>query len=145
MGMDVFGNEPRNEKGEYFRANVWSWGAILQLMDEANQRFSLGLDLECFEFNQGAGLSRRKDCDRLASALEKLLAETDTQLFTLDSDPVGCEAAVLGILQNSGWSVSGKPSALGASAVAPATYSAERSHVEEFVTFLRNCGGFRIF
>ena len=25
MGMDVYGENPKNEKGEYFRNNVWWW------------------------------------------------------------------------------------------------------------------------
>jgi hypothetical protein len=25
MGMDVYGTEPKNEKGAYFRNNVWWW------------------------------------------------------------------------------------------------------------------------
>ena len=28
MGMDVMGVNPKNEKGEYFRANCWSWRPI---------------------------------------------------------------------------------------------------------------------
>jgi hypothetical protein len=25
MGMDVYGKEPKSDKGEYFRNNVWWW------------------------------------------------------------------------------------------------------------------------
>ena len=25
MGMDVYGKDAKNEKGEYFRRNVWGW------------------------------------------------------------------------------------------------------------------------
>jgi hypothetical protein len=32
MGMDVVGRNPRTEAGEYFRANVWSWGPIHNLI-----------------------------------------------------------------------------------------------------------------
>jgi hypothetical protein len=28
MGMDVWGRKPKNEQGEYFRANIWSWHPI---------------------------------------------------------------------------------------------------------------------
>ena len=28
MGMDVYGRAPRSERGQYFRANVWSWHPI---------------------------------------------------------------------------------------------------------------------
>ena len=31
MGMDVYGLEPRKEKGEYFRNNVWWWRPTLGL------------------------------------------------------------------------------------------------------------------
>jgi hypothetical protein len=28
MGMDVYGKKPTSERGEYFRANVYGWGAL---------------------------------------------------------------------------------------------------------------------
>jgi hypothetical protein len=32
MGMDVFGSNPDSEAGDYFRANVWSWCSIHDLI-----------------------------------------------------------------------------------------------------------------
>ena len=29
MGMDLFGTKPTTKRGEYFRANIWTWGRIL--------------------------------------------------------------------------------------------------------------------
>ena len=34
MGMDVYGKNPSNGDGEYFRANVWSWRPIYSLTVE---------------------------------------------------------------------------------------------------------------
>ncbi len=31
MGMDVFGREPKNETGKYFRNNVWYWRPLAEL------------------------------------------------------------------------------------------------------------------
>ena len=145
MGMDVWGNAPRNGQGEYFRASIWSWRPIHCLIQEANSRFSLGFDLTDFDFNMGAGLGSQSACDSLADALEKLLAETSTESFTLDLAPQATEAAVLSLLEGAGVAVGLAPTLEGASAVAPLTYSADREHVELFIQFLRSCGGFEIW
>ena len=34
MGMDVFGNNPRNKEGEYFRNNVWWWRPLADFILE---------------------------------------------------------------------------------------------------------------
>ena len=34
MGMDVYGREPENEKGEYFRNNVWWWHPLWMYVEE---------------------------------------------------------------------------------------------------------------
>ena len=57
MGMDVYGNKPKSEKGDYFRNNVWWWRPLWQycassapeLIDE--ETFSSG------SHNDGAGLN----------------------------------------------------------------------------------------
>ena len=133
MGMDIYGECPRAPTGEYFRASIWSWPPILTLVVEANERFALGVDLFGFDCNSGYGLGSQEECDRLAKALETILAETDFPVFTLDVELRPAEAATLGALQASGWEIE-----------TPA-YSTDREHVEEFVAFLRECGGFRIW
>lgn len=145
MGMDVIGRNPTDEIGTYFRASVWSWRPIYCLIEEANQRFQLALDLEGFEFNEGAGLDSQDDCNRLAGALEALLQETTASAFTLDSAPMGSEAAALSALISAGWEVGSAPRLEGAVAVAPACYSAARQHVMDFIAFLYASGGFEIW
>ena len=34
MGMDVYGTKPKNETGEYFRANVWYWHPLWDCLDK---------------------------------------------------------------------------------------------------------------
>lgn len=144
MGMDVFGLSPANEAGEYFRASVWSWRPIHCLIREANERHHLAFDLTGFDSNSGHGLGTQSDCDKLASALELLLKETDASDFTLDEEPTGPEGAVLKMLAQSGWTLSTMPGTATHVAVCAPSYSTDREHVLEFVNFLKYCGGFRI-
>ena len=145
MGMDVYGIKPTSKLGEYFRASVWQWRPLNFMMEEAIERFSLGFDLEGFDFNDGAGLSSQNKCTKLANALEAILQETHCEFFTLDSDPIGDEASVLEKLRQAGWTIDTTPKLEGLSVVAPCAYRIDRSHVSEFITFLRHCGGFEIF
>ncbi len=34
MGMDVYGRDPENDKGEYFRNNVWWWHPLWMYVEE---------------------------------------------------------------------------------------------------------------
>ena len=34
MGMDVYGKNPINDDGKYFRANIWCWRPIYSLTVE---------------------------------------------------------------------------------------------------------------
>lgn len=132
MGMDVYGRE--NEEA-YFRANVWSWRPLHLLICEANQRFSLGIPKETLkgmEFNQGEGLESQAECDRLADALEVILQEHG-EVISLDMEPQGPEAAVLRFLQRDWKEEQG------------AAYITTKEHVEEFIEFLRECGGFAVW
>ena len=145
MGMDVFGLLPAAESGKYFRASVWSWRPIVCLIREANEKFTLGFDLRHFGTNDGYGLRSQAECDRLASSLQLLLQETDAKEFTLDEEPSGPEGAVLKMLRRMGWTVSDNPHAAKHVACCKPAYCTDREQVEEFITFLKHCGGFEIW
>lgn len=132
MGMDVYGRE--NEEA-YFRANVWSWRPLHVLICEANERFSLGIPkktLEYMKFNQGAGLESQAECDRLAEALEVILQEHG-EVISLDMEPQGPEAVLLKLLRKH---FKEDPAE---------AYLITREHVEMFIEFLRECGGFEVW
>ena len=40
MGMDVYGKEPKNETGEYFRSNVWWWRRLWDFVCDIDKLFS---------------------------------------------------------------------------------------------------------
>lgn len=147
--------------GSYFRASLWSWRPIQFLINYVNEKYNLGFDLENFGHNSGGGLTRQEDCDILADKLESMIGklglneETDTLYLQLGmwvvsegdhgsfklSDEVQeelNEQYPLGtILESSVVASDGQ-------LVQPA-WSTSKSHIQEFVDFLRNCGGFEIW
>ena len=48
MGMDLHGNNPITEEGEYFRNNIWSWGPLADYIKQvAPDLASLGKRPKC--------------------------------------------------------------------------------------------------
>lgn len=132
MGMDVYGRE---NGVAYFRASVWQWRPLHMLICEANKRFSLRIPkktIRGMEFNQGDGLESQAQCDRLAQALEVILQEHG-EVAAIDVEPQGGGAAVLRFLKGD----SEEPHAI--------AYIITKEHVEEFIGFLRECGGFAVW
>ena len=57
MGMDVYGNKPKGEKGDYFRNNVWWWRPLWQYCHSSAPEL---INEDVFEdgcHNDGAGLN----------------------------------------------------------------------------------------
>lgn len=74
MGMDVYGNKPKTDKGEYFRNNVWWWHP---LWDYAISVGGEVIDVETADhghYNSGAGLGARAS----AKLGKLLLAEIES-------------------------------------------------------------------
>jgi hypothetical protein len=71
MGMDVYGKEPKSDKGEYFRNNVWWWRPL------ANYSLHIAPDVcakcEYWQSNDGDGL----DAEGAELLSEKLLESVE--------------------------------------------------------------------
>jgi len=108
MGMDIYGLNPtlKSEKpeinweqsteqekhdyieqkdqfekenpGYYFRANVWCWRPIAEIMLACNTKYKLGFAegfVTNIHTNSGAGLKTQEECDILANHLETYISE----------------------------------------------------------------------
>lgn len=125
MGMDVYGKNPSSPEGEYFRANIWSWRPIHQLCELVLKR-----QLPEWSFNDGKGFKSQKECNKLADALERYLRKFPKEKIAIESHiRVSKDGTFL------------KPGSTGGESA----YSTDREHVEEFIKFLRACGGFEIW
>lgn len=121
MGMDVFGTS-----GNYFRASIWSWRAILLAL------FLSGFTApDSWACNDGDGLESAGDCLMLADQLEDFLHQWDGDTLVYESD------APLRVDQKGRFVDRSTPGS-------KSPYSVERDHLTEFVSFLRTCDGFEI-
>ena len=132
MGMDVFGVAPKSEAGKYFRANIWSWRPIHELIEKANV---LPPDLVYhMGFNDGYGPDEQQSL-LLAAQMETMLdGMDDDHTFMLTDEIDGPVAALMESIRQSGATIVTDGPA----------YQAEVAHVREFITFCRESGGFEV-
>jgi len=158
MGMDVYGREPKTETGKYFRANVWSWRPIHALIEIANllngERLVPDDVMLHMGFNDGAGLKTKQSCNALADAIERLLLhpsiirEHGMEVlgrdgerfisFPRDDSTLLCDKT--GRLYSPEDMEAGEAKREDLRSA----YQTSEEHVREFITFLRNCGGFEV-
>ncbi len=123
MGMDVYGKAHTRPEGKYFRVNIWGWGPICEFMEQA------GFEVpESWHMNDGAGLATQAECDTLAEKLQVFLREQEFSKLSLLSD-----------LQVDS---TGRFLPKGQQGESP--YSVRREKLEDWIRFLRACGGFEI-
>ena len=153
--------------GVYFRANVWSWRPIHMLCEAAVQRYELDINTEGWAYNSGDGLKTEEDCNKLADSLDTFIESVQDKGITTIGFAIGSwrvknengkgytaeglNKADTMILDNQfkneiidkvpikyktidGKHVDVYPS-----------YQADIEHLIEFISFLRECGGFKIY
>lgn len=168
--MDVYGNNPISEKGEYFRNNIWWWRPLWDFCEELAPELCTGVSGHT---NDGDGLDE-EGAKALANILTISLSEgvVDTYeqkrreyLESIPKDPCKwCDST--GIRTDSVGVENGMPDRILTDAEASALgrtigwcngcsgagsvdswethYPFSRGNVEEFAQFLADCGGFKI-
>ena len=162
MGMDIYGNNPTSNVGEYVRFNVWGWRPLWDYC------CLIGKDMISEElkkaggYNDGAGLETQEECDKLANILQEHIdsghAKAKEEKWLEDkvkadkwNDHIN---ALYGLLREK---VGDK--------IVPADYNEHHkklfdriqslqnwsssypfsvNSVKEFIEFLQECGGFKI-
>lgn len=171
MGMDVYGKNPKSERGAYFRNNVWWWHPLAEFIEENYPE--IAEKCEDWHSNSGYGLGSR-DSVTLAKAIiadiergmvdewqdryRKKLAElprTDcalcgaTGIRTDDKglrlgyhDKALSETEAIVLGRATGWCNGCE--GVGTTAHWACNYPFSVDNVQEFAEFLLECGGFRI-
>lgn len=124
MGFDIYGRNPTSEAGDYMRFSCWSWRPLLYLIGEESSDLLDRKALAALESNDGEGPTNQLVCNEIASRLERFLAVSDETEFTLIQRP-----------QTLLWIRRRKTTS---------RYRVSRARIEEFILFLRNCGGFYV-
>jgi hypothetical protein len=149
MGMDVYGNEPKNEYGKYFGMNMSGWRSLVTYACEAAPEITAKCKL--WFYNDFDGLNG-EDSILLADLLQKEIdsgrTEEYARLWHSEHELTVSELILLckgtGKLPERG---AGDPTNNGIVCNICNGDSHHRQWVErvrEFVSFLRYCGGFQI-
>lgn len=148
-----------NEKGCYFRATSSSWQPILICCQIVNKDYNLGIDMEYWDSNDGMGLNTQEECDALADALTELIKENEQyyrnndNAFAIDlgywtdadgrlvpeevTKQLNEHYSTDNVFMNTQYTLNGK--------IYKPRYQTTIWHLTDFITFLRNSGGFEIW
>ena len=151
MGMDVYGNKPKSEKGDYFRNNVWWWRPLWNYCATSAPEL---IDKETYvsgTYNDGKGLNAMKAA-KLGVKLLTLIEdgscatykrERDLWLEALEDDNCCvCNNNNRGHKKKEGcFACKGK----GTKDNWHKSYPFDVKNVEEFAKFLIDSGGFEIW
>ena len=80
MGFDVSGLQPKSEKGDYFRNNVWWWRPLWFFVSQACEKILTEEDIEHGEYNDGWEISEGK-ATLIAEELAKLISQGEVKKY----------------------------------------------------------------
>ena len=161
MGVDISGRKPKTEAGDYFSSNWWGWRPILAISEAAMISSKLDYDTSYWGSNDGKGLRTQKQCDKLADAIELLISNNYNEYLTEDDDRIyivmgsWCEAGTDKFIGSEREHILNQQYEYGDILYAPvvaedgtlveSSYSTSLGRIKQWITFLRSCGGFKIW
>lgn len=164
MGMDVIGNDPENETGEYFRNNVWWWHPLWSYCCHISPE--LAGKVESGHDNSGDGLDA-VDSRKLGfivqqsvttGAAQEYVDEYNKDTATLPDEPCFCvKQSLMDVFSMSGDIPFPKSSedkipnpechtckGSGMQRNWNTNYHIDVDNIQSFAEFLIDCGGFQI-
>jgi len=170
MGMDIYGKNPIDTKGEYFRRNVWGWRPLWNYFVDNHNDLVAGVsgqtnDGDGLDSNRSILLAYRLIADLESGKAQEYINNRNAQLAELNrpacdlcggtgirTDKVGVEsgmpdrelptemAMLTGRLKGFCNGCSGE----GKTDNWETNYYLDLDDLKEFASFLVSCGGFRI-
>jgi len=161
MGVDISGRKPKTDEGDYFASNWWGWRPIHAISEAAMLNSKLDYDTSNWGSNDGKGLRTQKQCDKLADAIELLISNNYNEYLTEDDDRIyivmgsWCEAGTGRFIPSEDSLSLNEQYEYGDILYAPvvaengvmveSSYSTSLGRLKQWITFLRSCGGFKIW
>lgn len=156
MGMDVYGNEPKSERGTYFRRNVWGWHPLWEYVETLHD--DIAQFVEYGHTNDGDGLPEDLSIE-LAARLRDDVASGQAKQYVDERNQHLAEMpkVVCSICEGTGqrpdglygveWKGEGCNGCSGNGYRDPwdSLYHLEVEDLAEFADFLADCGGFAIY
>lgn len=135
MGMDVYGRQPTNKSGEYFRANIWSWRPIHELIFQLCTDLIDEQTMMLLGSNDGAGPEDQATCTEMANRFDQWM-EHNVDGLIVESDNLR--------VKEDGTFVSKEELEENPYMPTSSAFSISDDHLKEWIEFLRHCGGFQV-
>jgi hypothetical protein len=151
MGVDISGRKPKTEVGDYFSSNWWGWRPILAISEAAMISSKLDYDTSYWGSNDGKGLRTQKQCDKLADAIELLISNNWNEYLTEDDDRIyivmgsWCEAGTGKFIGSEYGDILYGPIVAENGTMVESSHGTSLGRIKQWITFLRSCGGFKIW
>jgi len=146
MGMDVYGI---NNQDAYFRANIWSWAPIHDLMKKLGSDIIDEKTMAGMLCNDGYGIEDPEVCEKLASRFEVWMEHNTEGSEVEPNDQFrNIISQIMSAIKNAEKQASKNAkddkvtTKYGDSDIPKCVVKDE--HLKEFVKFLRECGGFSV-
>ena len=154
--FEVSNKWEKENPGDYFRSNWWGWRPIVMLSEMVNDMRDLSLDLSYWGSNDGRGLDTQEECNKLADALEEICKEffdvedvDELQLCMGSWVTLDGKFATSKVEEDLNEEYHGQlitsPIVTKDGMVVKSAHSIDKSHLQRFISFLRECGGFEIW
>ena len=134
MGFDLTGIKAKNTKGEYFRNNVWYWRRLWEFVEMTCSTILSEEDIIKGNFNDGHKITAKK-ADQMVIILKKSIKDGFAKKY---SDHVSEEIKIA--KANNKTHKMGDPKHNWNE-----SYPFTIINLKEFITFVENSGGFRIY
>jgi len=134
MGMDVYGRNPSTEAGKYFRASVWSWRPIHDIICELCSDLFDQEMLDSLGYNDGNGPETQEICTEMAVRFENWM-EHNAEGRIIEQNAIRTDEHGRCLSQED-VEKNEKPSF--------SPYRVEDDHLKEWIEFMRHCGGFQV-
>ena len=131
MAMDISGLNPTDKVGEYFRASIWTWYPLVEVMKVTCSDFMSDIFFDKISCNVGTS-STKKESLLIANRLIQY-SEHNINGVTLHPNKVSPVAtAIVGILDRY------KPTS------DISEFYVDDARLQDWITFLQSCGGFTV-
>lgn len=166
--LDIKNKYYADNPGIYFRANIWSWRPIAEIINHANNLLSLNLPksfIDDIHYNSGAGLKTQEECNQLANAIDSIV---NTQFGDWDVIGINYQMYARKVINKDGKmfeeNLYNNPELLQKledhlqsnlfikngefeyeNVKYYTSHGVSKETIQEFITFLRECGGFEIW
>jgi len=136
MGFDLMGQKAKNKKGEYFRNNVWWWRNLWIFVTLNCQRILTKEEMDYGNWNDGKKIVKQK-AERIVMKLKETIKNGQAKEFEKQITEVQKAA----IENNKKLKGGASDPEFDFSEHYPFTVE----NLKEFIEFVENSGGFRIF